>query len=330
MGLRIFYLGKFELPHRTENYVSSAFTSLGCIVHKRQITMTMTYPGVLRQIEAFNPDIVMFSKSNVAWYEELIAWCKANGILTTCWLFDLMWDIPRSVAYKDLPQYKVDVLFTTDGGHIEQWKKAGANHITLRQGIHLPEAVLFPSENPRYDVGFVGTDYKHGNRHILIRWLRAYYQDKFKHYTNTRGLDLNRALANTKIIIGDSYPSPNYWSNRIYEIIGRGGLLFHPVTEGLNEVIPREHYVAYNRIKSKRDFLLLSKKIQHYLKNPERREYVRTTGFNYVRSKYTYTHRCVELLRYIHTHLAMLNGGSPSAGYGYVAPATSLPLGGHV
>lgn len=298
--LKVFYIGKFELFYRTENYVARAFEHLGIEVKKRHITNSMTCNVLLGQIERFNPDVVLFSKSNVVWFKEVIEWCRERGIVTVCWLFDLIWDIPRANKYSGFPQFNCDLFFATDGGHKSQWVKVGANHITLRQGIHLEEAVCFDREEIVHDVGFVGTMYGHGGRGLLMRWLFAYYQQRYKHIQGVRGLALNKVLAQMGVIVGDSYPSPNYWSNRFYEILGRGGMMLHPYTDGLDqEFIEGVHYIGYERITRKHEFIGLVGKIDNLLKTPERIEEVRKNGFEHVRKNYTYTHRVVELLRCI-------------------------------
>jgi hypothetical protein len=38
------------------------------------------------------------------------------------------------------------------------------------------------------------------------------------------------------VVLGDSAPSPKYWSDRVPCTLGRGGLLAHPDTEGFEEM----------------------------------------------------------------------------------------------
>lgn len=302
--MNIFYLGNFELPHRTENYVSWAFNTLGVNVKKRQVTKSMTLAIVKNQIKTYNPDVVLFSKNNIPWFKELIHWCKTEGILTVCWIFDLMWGLPRSNKFAKLPQYKTDVLFATDGGNQKNWEQVGANQVTVRQGIHLPEAFLaepLPYKVP--ELAFIGTNYSHGGRRLMINWMRGYYGHRFHHYNNVRGVDLNRLLASTQLVIGDSYPSENYWSNRAYEILGRGGVLLHPDTVGLDkEFNSGEHYFRFKRIVRKADFISLQRKINLLLENPDNIKKVRLQGFNLVSQNYTYVHRCLEILRHLSYH----------------------------
>ena len=45
--------------------------------------------------------------------------------------------------------------------------------------------------------------------------------------------NLNDLIASCKVIIGESIIHPYYWSNRIYETIGRGGFCLHAYHEGI-------------------------------------------------------------------------------------------------
>jgi spore maturation protein CgeB len=107
-----------------------------------------------------------------------------------------------------------------------------------------------------------------------------------------RGLPLNELYSSTKIVVGDSQPSPHYWSNRLYETLGRGGFLLHPHTEGIEtEFEDGKHLVLYDR----NDLQDLYDKIDYYLSHDNARETIRRAGF--VKGKYTYKDRCRELMK---------------------------------
>jgi hypothetical protein len=217
------------------------------------------------------------------------------NLLTVCWQWDLFFGYRRNHPL----QFKVDLLFTTDGGHPEEFRKRGYNHRVLRQGIHEPEAVKVPCKLVQ-DIVFIGGRKGHGTRPRLLRWLQTTYGSRFKHHTDLRGMQLNEELGKTKIVVGDSYPSPNYWSNRIYEITGRGGFLLHPITSGLNtEFTHMEHYVGYE----KENFQDLRSKIDYFLENDKERERIRLAGYNRTTGSYTYTQRVKVLLGHIEQEL---------------------------
>lgn len=282
--MRIFYLGKFEEEHNTENYIAHALQKAGVEVKCQNSRTTLSLEVTWTLIQKFKPQIVLFSKSPCHFAKELIQVCRINGIKTVCWQFDLF------IGYRArrLPQFWSDYLFTTDGGHDAEFKELGCNHYTLRQGIHKPESRLFIKPY-KYDLAFVGSDIK--SRSALLKFLRQQYN--FVHHTNTRGLRLNEALAEVKIVVGDSYPSDGYWSNRIYEILGRGGFLLHPSTVGLDsEFVDGKHYVSYERD----NFENLATAIDLFLREDSQREAIRQQGHLLVKENYTYQHRVEELL----------------------------------
>ena len=116
---------------------------------------------------------------------------------------------------------------------------------------------------------------------------------KFTWINGCRGHDLNKRLAQVKVLIGDSHPSDNYWSNRIYEMLGRGAFFIHAKTEGMEEEFDDgTHFVSYER--NNLDDLLT--KIHFYIEEDEERERIRDNGFELMGKRFTYEHRCRILL----------------------------------
>lgn len=293
--MRVFYIGKFENSYRTEQYVAHALRENGCDVRCFDVVRPVNYRAMLRLIKQYRPTILLTAKAVPGFMDSLLAWCKSKGILTVCWLWDLYWGYRRTRPI----QWRSDLLFTTDGGHNHEFERAGCNHHILRQGIHAPEYKIFPPKY-RYDVGFVGGLKGHPSRRRLIRWLADNYGSRFIHHTSTRGLELNHALRKCRVIVGDSYPSSNYWSNRIYEITGRGGFLLHPETDGLSaEFGSGKHYASYERDNYKEIAWL----IEYYLHHDEDREAIRLEGWRHC-GQYTYTARAKSLLGIVRAHLA--------------------------
>lgn len=285
--MRVFYIGRFYHSWNTENYVVYAMKQNGVDVVKRVYTCTGDISSYTRQIEKSKPDVVLFSKASNRCFADLIQWCRERGIITVCWLWDLYWGY-RSQRPS---QFLCDLLFSTDGGHDTSWVDYGANHRLLRQGIHEPDHKLYTADKD-VDIAFVGSANSYKQRRVLTRWLTSTYGGRVHYHTNLRGLALNQELARTKIVVGDTYPVKNYWSNRVYEILGRGGFLLFPETVGLDtEFTDGVHYVSYRR----NDFRHLHSRIKYYLEHEEEREKIRQAGFEQC-SEYTYTSRVKALL----------------------------------
>lgn len=234
-------------------------------------------------------------------FQRVLDFCKGKRIPVVAWLTNLFYEIMRrEVQVKVNPMFKADIVFTTDGGHDEQWKKAGVNHRLLRQGIFQDEAYISePKFETSAEIGFIGGIYENiwPYRQELVAWLTETYGKKFEHFGlrgEIRHEQLNRLCAKLKIVVGDSVWSPNYWSNRVYEIIGRGGVLIMPKIPGLEkEFTPYKHYIPYDM----GNFKQLKEIIDYYLEHDEEREKIRMAGFEYCKANYTYLHRVKEMLR---------------------------------
>ena len=113
-----------------------------------------------------------------------------------------------------------------------------------------PEAVTgFPLDRYRSTIAFVGSHdggyhQEHQHRHELVGWLRTNYRNDCRFFPEpgqhaVRGQDLQDLCASVDVVIGDSCFAgtglPNYWSDRIPETLGRGGLLVHPYVPGLED-----------------------------------------------------------------------------------------------
>lgn len=291
--MRIMYFGTFREHYRTEQYIRHGFESLGHEVIARAGEDVAALS--LDDAELNSCDFVLFGKTRSEHVTEKLGILKGK-VLTVCWQHDL-YGIPSRHGFP--PEYGADIVVATDGD-IE--KHAGIpNYHVIRQGIHEPEAYYHPTHNVRYSVVFVGhaSEKFQPGRGALVNWLRLEYGDRFHHVTDVRGTRLNSMLAQSGIVVGDSYPSPNYWSNRIYEITGRGGFLLHPETEGLDaEYTAGEHYVSYRR----GDFDQLRRLVARYTAAPLERERIRLAGHELTKSQYTYRQRCEQLIEIVSGH----------------------------
>lgn len=292
--MKVVYFGKFIHSHSTENYVTAALAANGVEVTKVPCHKPMEVHQARAHILRRDPDFVLFAKTPPCgpMTHQLMNWCLEKEITTVCWQWDLF------LGYRNyMPaQFWADICLTTDGGHDAEFTKLGINHSTLRQGIHKPEARKYLDVPTTHDVAFVGGFKGHPSRPRLISFLKRKYGDSFIHHTHTRGLALNEALAKVKIVVGDTYPSPNYWSNRIYEITGRGGFLLFPKTTGLEtEFIDGVHYASYERD----NFTDLTEKITKYLDDDVSRQRIQDTGWVKCSMRYTYEDRVKTLLSHV-------------------------------
>lgn len=295
----IFFVGKFKKIW-DEECIAQSLETLGLKVIRHEEGDTVE--SILDHIKQTQPDLVLFAKLQVIGDGNvLIDTLREWKIPTASWTFDLFFDYVREGKVAHLPFFRADYVFTTDGGHQGRFEKMGINHFCLRQGIFEPEAFILEGEKTR-DIVFVGSDNRyHPYRTRLMNFLKETYGERFEwigrdNSDAVRSLDLNKLFSETKVVIGDSVYSPHYWSNRIYESLGRGAFLISPDVPGLEEEFEYyKHFIPYTL----GDFEGLRKKIDYYLANDSERESIRRAGFEFTKQNYTYTKRCERLLQVV-------------------------------
>lgn len=297
--MKVVYIAKFSEFYHTGNYVYSAF--LRQLVQVVKVSPETSFNRVKKIINHEKPDFVLYGK--VLKIDQLVPWLKNEGIPSVFWLYDMAWgsspvaDTNR-LHILNMNMHKSDLFFSTDGGHNEEWKTLGVDHITLRQGVHILDHAFVPSIDVDFDILFTGHPY-FPLRNQMIVFLGKKYGKRFHHVTSgLRGRKLNEAVQSTKIVIADSYPSPQYWSNRVYEITGRNGFVLHSAIEGLSdEFMPGRDIVTFPYNKC---FYKLETIIDRYLEDDQGREQIRKQGFHRCP---TYDDRVRSMLSYVRSFI---------------------------
>lgn len=294
--MRIAYLEQFSRVHHELPKVE-ALRSLGHEV------IPLEEKSILgpEQVFKVEPDIILFTKLRINLITRvlLLKEAKRRGIKTVCWIPDLYFGLGRQrhiTLYKDV-MFDADLVLTPDGGHDQQWVDANIHHKVLRQSM-AKEFYYRGGEMETPPIVFVGCKNNEWiYRNKLLTFLEKTYGKQFKWYGkfNTeeiRGRRLNDLYNSAKIVIGDSVFSPRYWSNRIYETLGRGGFLIHPMVEGLEkEYTPYKEFIPYHY----NDFACLKEKIDHFLAHDSEREAIRQAGFERTKN-YLLEERCKTFL----------------------------------
>jgi hypothetical protein len=282
--VKVVYIGNFEPSHSTENDVRLAFEHLGWEVDLLQEgAFTRAFSDASFGFvydRCLAADLVLHTMTQGSYPDPervLDLWraCKRQGIPTASIHLDLFYglasrkdtgpqrfDLPR-----EHPMFKVEYVFTADGGHQAEFARDGVNHFWSPPALRHTEAIdVDPGpttvyghdgspiviEPGQYDVGFAGSDGYHPewqHRPQLVAWLRQTYGNRFLHIggSATRrvvGLDLNRLYASVPVWVGDSCltrPDFAYWSDRVPETWGRGGFLIHPHVEALDARYDERH-----------------------------------------------------------------------------------------
>ena len=298
----IAFIGNFENEHSTENHILWALEQgLGYEVEKLQenkVTIKQIY-------EACEYNRMLFWVRTPDWLrvlddemDELLEWCKNEGIKTVACHLDKFWGIPeREALIGRIPFWKCEYVFTADGSRQEDFAERGVNHFWMKPAVS--EVYCHPGiprDEYRCDVGFVGARFYHAEypfRRDMVGFLEETYGDRFKHIEGVRGHLLNDAYASIKVIIGDCFQAgtPHYWSDRLPETCGRHGFLLHPKIDGLDW-----HEVATYKPQNLED---LQRQIEYWLFHESERNHLRWCCADYTRKYDTWTDRMREVLKVV-------------------------------
>jgi spore maturation protein CgeB len=307
----IVFLGNFRVDYTTESHHVKSLESLGHKVTKLQETQA-TSEEILKS--AINSDLFVWVHTH-GWktpgrltMSNVLKELKKQKITTMTYHLDLWLGLRRQKDLSTDPVYKDIGHFFTVDSRMADWfnKKTYVKGHYIPAGVYDKEALYEPTKKFKHEVIFVGSRKYHPEwkyRGQLIDYLESTYGKKFEHWGNdglgtVRGDDLNKLYANSKVVVGDTlcpnFNYPDYWSDRVYETLGRGGFIIHPYVSGMeNEFTDKEHLVFYEYGNLEQ----LKKLIDYYLKHDEEREKIRLAGHNLVKEKYTYKNRWEQILK---------------------------------
>lgn len=255
---RLAYLGNFKPPYSTENDYRRAWQANGhevtCIQEGDPIRLAL----LTAEIDSFDfviwtrtEDLAALNGEARQW--KFLAEARRRGVPTIGVHLDRWWGLKRQYLIEQDPFFRVDLLLTADGGHQEQWKAAGVNHVWLPPAISEQWCQPgTPREEYAAEIAFVGgwqggyhKEAKH--RHELVNFLDKTYGSRVRFWPRRgehaiRGPELTDLYWSTKVVVGDSCLAPgdtHYCSDRIPETLGRGGILMHPFVEGIDDLFER-------------------------------------------------------------------------------------------
>lgn len=306
--MKIVMFGNFSVSYCSEVHHAISLEALGHHVVRLQET-TVSSDEVLAQ--ALQSKMLIWIHSHGFHVKgrpmsEVLEILKAHGIPTVAYHLDLYMGLQRWTEYENSDYFKVQHFFTVDK-LMADW----LNKNTQTKGYYMPAGVLheeayelrLPKE---YDVIFVGSRGYHPEwkyRPQLIDWLKNTYGERFHHFGNDgegviRGVELNRVYGKSKVVVGDTlcpnFNYPYYFSDRLFETIGRGGFVIFPYIYGIEDMFNlHRELVTYKY----GDFENLKKTIDYFIENNEAREQVRQLGFERVRSDHTYLNRWESIIK---------------------------------
>lgn len=314
--MRIVFLGNFRVDFTSETHHCNTLADLGHDVVRMQESEA-TGDQVLEQAMAADMFVWVHThgwRTAGADMRTVLQALKRMGIPTVTYHLDLWFGLRRQQDMQQDPYWSIQHFFTVDK-NMADWLNANSEV----KGHYLPAGVydkecyrLEPVQVPPFDVAFVGSKRYHQEwqyRPQLVQFLQDTYGDRFAHFGNdgkwgvVRGEKLNRVYADAKVVVGDSlcinFNYPSYWSDRVYETLGRGGFMIHPYISGMEQHFKdREHLVFYDF----GNFKQLKSLIDYYLEHADEREQIRTAGFEHVKANHTYRNRWQQIIKEVTSH----------------------------
>lgn len=306
----ILYIGNYRHRHCTEVHLTATLEQLGHTVTRVQEDEWTPRPDLLVEAGARH-DVVFYTRTwgfadrpaGVRVFQEL----AERGVVTASYHLDLYVGLAREEGVHGDPFWSTQHVFTPDGDPAtDTWMVAhGINHHWIRPGVYRPECVPGVVEPAfQQDVVFVGSSSYHPEwqyRKQLLQFLERTYRRRYRRYGGgavvVRNEALNNLYASAGVVVGDSlclgFTHPYYWSDRVYETVGRGGFLIHPFITGLDEeFVDGEHLRFYEY----GDFKGLKALVDYYVAHPLEARAIAAAGQQHVRDNCTYHQRLAEAL----------------------------------
>lgn len=320
--MRIAYVGNFEPEWSTENDVRIALESMGhdvvCLQENR------VRPRVLER-SALESELLLWTST---WdsgqplpetLDTLHKLAKA-GIPSAAYHLDTFWQTTRDKRkWWRNPMWRMAHVFTADGDWQHEFELSGIHHHWLPAGIRHTAAVDgVVRDEFRCDVAFVGS---HGigyhsewpYRYELTTALREMCKRNRWSYRNPGGIhekigraDMADFYASAKVTVGDSLclrrEATTYWSDRVYEATGRGGLLIMPEIKLLHAEdqfagwMPTYPWGDFNQLEEIVGYLLEQMKEHRLSKRPSVGDQRSMECTDITRERHTYVNRMNAIL----------------------------------
>lgn len=323
--LRIAYVGNFQPEHSTENHVAETLRRMGHEVVPLQENDPTTWQlETLPTRFSTGPDLVLWTRTaslsppdDVAL--QLLDLLQRVGVPSVGFHLDRWWGLAREHQVHESPFFRCALVCTADGGHDQQWQQAGVEHMWLPPAVAEFE-MGWGHRDPLLasHIAFVGSWNGYHDewpwRQRLVRTMANRYGETFRCWPEPgqhaiRGNRLRNLYASVDVVVGDSClagGATHYWSDRIPETLGRGGLLIHPDVEGLWPQFTDEHLVVVEP----ENVVAMFEAVDRVLAWPvERRYEMRRAAMAHVAAHHTYHRRMVQLLDELATR-GMIRGGA--------------------
>ena len=301
--LTLGFIGNFIPPFSTENERKYSFEQLGheVITFQENRTSAQQLIASMRTL-----DMLVYSHTHDPSYiirnlKQVFAHYKKHGVPTVSVHLDTWVGLNRVKDVGKEATWFTEYIFMADGSPeaIELYESLGLNWYYLPPGVVERECYMAEPSKAKYphQIIFTGSKGYHPEypyRRELIDFLYKTYGKRFAHYGNdglgvVRQGALNSLYASAKVVIGDSCfgGKKDYVSDRLTEVVGRGGFIITPDIETLG--LPVATY-------KHPDLQDLKNKIDYWLEHEEERKELQQKCHEIVKKEHTYTNRAEQIL----------------------------------
>ncbi len=310
--MRILILGAGG-RYRTEASIARAARSLG---HTATVVDALGWrrmlgpwsPRVIRwQVDHFRPDFILCTRRAVsAGGETLRALLPRQP--SALWYFDAAAPLPAPVVALGR---MVPRVFATYGYQVEAFRQAGAAEaLFLPQGldVHIDRPDTTATPNERCDVSFIGSG-QYPRRYPILADLARHVRLQVRGPNwdgvtevpiaggPVRGRQFARIVGGASISLGvDALPEQRLetrggTSNRIWRVLGAGGLFLGEHVDGVEALARHEEHVLWYK-----DSAHAIELARHYLADRPGRRRIAAAGRAHALTSHTYAHRVVNIL----------------------------------
>lgn len=312
--MKIAFVGNFAVDFTSETHWSKSLETLGHEVLRMQEHTVPTETILERSLECdmfiwvHSHRVVIPGKLKI---EEVLGKLNEKGIPTVAYHLDLYMGLDRWKSYSVDPYMNALKYFFTVDKKMADWlnKNTKTKAFYVPAGVFDREVNMMKPQRVGYDIIFTGSSEYHPEfpfRSQLVKFLKNTYGRKFIHIGHggdigqKRGHQLNQIYRNAKIVVGDTlqlnFDYPYYYSDRLFEVPGRGGFMIFPDIKGVEDCYePNKEMVFYKH----GDLSDLKSKIDYYLQHDAEREAIRLAGFERTKSDHTYVDRWKTILEMV-------------------------------
>lgn len=316
--MKIAFVGNFSQAHCTECHLALTFESMGHEVTRIQENTT-DQNQLINIVEGHDLFFFVRTWSTLVTMEHLRQ-IKDMGIPSVSFHLDLYVGLQRESGLDGDPFWYTEYVFSPDGdsASAEVFKRKGINHFYSKPGVFKTECYMAEPDqysglgNPVIFVGGgqpTGMPEQYGHpewayRGELLKFLQDTFTYRYRKYgypqRTIRNAELNQLYANSKVVVGDSlclnFTHPYYWSDRVYETMGRGGFIIHPYIKGMEEEFTDGENIVFYEYNN---WDQLKNLIEYYLEHDDERVKIRDAGHKFVKENATYDNRLQKVLEIV-------------------------------